>query len=91
MLDYFKNIAREDTASSTMRWVLIFVTIFTTVLFWGTWIIVSIMKAQVVDIPTGAVTAYSAGNASAILGKVVQKIFGEKDNITEDKLKKEVE
>jgi predicted permease len=83
-MEYFKKITSATDPSSSMRWVLIFVTIFTTVLFWGTWLIVCILNNQLTDIPSGAVTAYSAGNASAIFGKVVQKVFGEKDVVMKE-------
>jgi len=80
MFVYLKDIINENTSSSSMRWVLIFVTLFTTIIFWGTWLIICIINGQIVDIPTGAVAAYGAGNTSAILGKVLQKVFGEKDD-----------
>jgi len=79
MFKGFKEMVKETSAASTMRWVLIFVTIFTTLVFWGTWLFISILNNTVSDVPTGTATAYGASNAAAIFGKVMQKIFGEKN------------
>jgi predicted permease len=77
MKEYFKSLISNTDPASAMRWIMIFVVIFTTVVFWVTWLIVCICKQEVSDMPSGAVTAYSTANGSAIAGKVVQKIFGE--------------
>ena len=79
MKEYFKKLVDTTDPSSTMRWVTIFVIVFTSLVFWGTWLVICLIKNAMVDMPTGAVTAYSSSNLTAVGGKLLQKIFGEKD------------
>jgi hypothetical protein len=73
MKEYFKKLISSTDPESAMRWVLIFIVVFTAIVFWGTWLIISIINSQAADIPSGTATAYATVNGSAIAGKIVQK------------------
>jgi hypothetical protein len=75
----FRELIDETNSFSSLRWVVIFVLVVTTLIFWGTWMGICIINKTIVELPTGVVTAFSASNLTLIGGKILQRIFGEKN------------
>lgn len=74
MLKYFNRLVSRQDPTSSMRWLMLVNFVFSSILLWGIWLTMCIIKSQVVDLPDGLVTLYLTANGAAISGKVLQSL-----------------
>lgn len=76
----FENLINSHSETSSTRWVFLFTAVLSNIIVWFTWVIVCIIKVEIVDIPMGVWMAYGIANGVASVAKVVQKNIEEKGN-----------
>ena len=76
--DNFSKLVNASSSESSTRWVFLFTAILSNIILWFTWVIVCIIKVEIVDIPMGVWMAYGIANGVTSIAKVVQKNIEEK-------------
>jgi hypothetical protein len=80
LLKYFRELADFNGSASAGRFGFLYSVLVSNTVVWYTWLIICILKKDLVNIPEGVYTALAVANGAAFIGKGMQS-FAERPQI----------
>jgi hypothetical protein len=69
---FWGNLVSSNNRLSSMRWIFVVTFCAVNILFWGAWLVLTIINGTMQDVPEGLVWAYTGVLSVVTGGKVVQ-------------------